>query len=47
MTYDKNIAQVKRRDFLKLAGKAGLSLNVLRASTIGAGFGEPCFGGPR
>ena len=37
MTYEKNIAQLKRRDFLKLAGKAGLSLNVLRASSLGAG----------
>ncbi len=38
MTYEKEIANIKRRDFLKFIGKAGLSLPVLQASSLGAGM---------
>lgn len=38
MTKQKNIAQLKRREFLKFIGKAGVSLKALQASSLGAGL---------
>ena len=37
MTKQRNFAQLKRRDFLKFIGKAGVSLKALQASSLGAG----------
>lgn len=38
MSYEKHIAQLQRREFLKFIGKAGVSLPLLQASGLGAGL---------
>jgi hypothetical protein len=38
MSYEKQAASLQRRNFLKFIGKAGISLPLLQASTLGAGL---------
>lgn len=38
MSHAKHVVSAQRRNFLKLIGKAGLSLPLLQASSLGAGL---------